>query len=249
MRPTETVGASYRAWRNGADELVAYADFRNAFKPSALDFGPDYTPTILLPETAKSYEAGLKGAVDRGRLTYQAELFQLDFSNLVVATPSGDLANAAGERLRGVELETRWEVARDLSLAGNFAYHDARFTQYLFADPDSGLSVDVGGNQLPLSPHILASGGLLYTPLQGLNGTVVVDYIGRRDLDEENTAPVGGYATVAATLGYRFGRYGIALEGENLTNQRPPVTSSEFGSESFYLLNARTLWVRLIYQL
>ncbi len=248
VRPTETVGASYRAWRDGPDELVAYADFRNAFKPSALDFGPDYTPTILLPETAKSYEAGLKGAVDAGRLTYQAELFQLDFSNLVVATPSGDLANAAGERLRGVEFETRWEVARDLALAGNFAYHDAKFTQYLFADPDSGLSVDVGGNQLPLSPHILASGGLLYTPPQGLNGTLVVNYIGRRYLDEENTAPVGGYATVAATLGYRFGRYGIALEGENLTNQRPPVTSSEFGSESFYLLNARTVWVRLIYK-
>ncbi len=249
VRPTETVGASYRAWRDGADELVAYADFRNAFKPSALDFGPDYTPTILLPETAKSYEAGLKGAVADGRLTYQAELFQLDFSNLVVATASGDLANAAGERLRGVELETQWQVAPNLSLAGNFAYHDATFTQYLFADPDSGLSVDVGGNQLPLSPHILASGGLLYTPPQGPNGTLVLNYIGRRYLDEENTAPVGGYATVAATLGYRFGRYGVALEGENLTNQRPPVTSSEFGSESFYLLNARTLWVRLIYKL
>ena len=65
----------------------------------------------------------------------------------------------------------------------------------------------------------------------------------------KNTAPVGGYTTLAATLGYRFGRSSIALEGENLTNQRPPVTSSEFGSESFYLLNARTYWVRLGYRL
>jgi iron complex outermembrane receptor protein len=249
VRPTETVGLSYKAWRDGADELALYADYRNAFKPSALDFGPDYTPDVLLPETAQSYEAGFKSALDEGRLSFQAELFQLNFHNLVVPTPSGALANAAGERLSGVELESRWRVTRDLALAANFAYHDATFTQYLFVDPDTGVGVDVAGNQLPLSPRVLASAGVLYTPPRGLNATVVVNYVGRRYLDEENTAPVGGYATLAATLGYRFGRYAITLEGENLTNQRPPVTSSEFGSESFYLLNARTFWVRLGYRL
>jgi iron complex outermembrane receptor protein len=249
VRPTETVGLSYKAWRAGADELVIYADYRNAFKPSALDFGPDYTPDVLLPETAQSYEAGLKSALDDGRLSFQAELFQLNFHNLVVPTPSGALANAAGERLRGVELESRWQVTHDLALAANFAWHDATFTQYLFVDPDTGVGVDVAGNELPLSPRVLASAGVLYTPPRGLNATVVVNYVGRRYLDEENTAPVGGYATLAATVGYHFGRYSVTLEGENLTNQRPPVTSSEFGSESFYLLNARTLWVRLGYKL
>jgi outer membrane receptor protein involved in Fe transport len=249
VRLTETVGVSYRAWKAGADELVVYADYRNAFKPSALDFGPDFTPDVLLPETAQSYEGGLKGAVGDGRLSFQAELFQLDFHNLVVATASGALANAAGERLRGVELESRWQATPDLALAANFAYHNATFTQYLFVDPDTNANVDVAGNKLPLSPSILASGGILYTPPRGLNGTVVVNYVGRRFLDEENTAPVGGYATLAATLGYRFGRYSVSLEGENLTNERPPVTSSEFGSESFYLLNARTVWVRLGYKL
>ena len=249
VRPTETIGLSYKAWRDGADELALYADYRNAFKPSALDFGPDYTPDVLLPETAQSYEAGFKSALAEGRLSFQAELFQLNFHNLVVPTPSGALANAAGERLRGVELESRWQVTRDLALAANFAWHDATFTQYLFVDPDTGVGVDVAGNQLPLSPRVLASAGVLYTPPRGLNATVVVNYVGRRYLDEENTAPVGGYATLAATVGYRFGRYSVTLEGENLTNQRPPVTSSEFGSESFYLLNARTLWVRLGYKL
>jgi iron complex outermembrane receptor protein len=249
VRPTETVGLSYKAWRDGANELALYADYRNAFKPSALDFGPDYTPDVLLPETAQSYEAGVKSALDDGRLSLQAELFQLNFHNLVVPTPSGALANAAGERLRGVELESRWQVTGDLALAANFAYHDATFTQYLFVDPDSGVGVDVAGNELPLSPRVLASAGILYTPPSGLDATVVASYVGRRYLDEENTAPVGGYATLAATVGYRFGRYSVTLEGENLTNQRPPVTSSEFGSESFYLLNARTLWVRLGYKL
>ena len=42
VRLTETIGASYKAWRDGPNEVVLYADYRYAFKPSALDFGPDY---------------------------------------------------------------------------------------------------------------------------------------------------------------------------------------------------------------
>jgi outer membrane receptor protein involved in Fe transport len=76
----------------------------------------------------------------------------------------------------------------------------------------------------------------------------VLTYVGRRFLDEENTAPVGGYSKFDATLGYRVDHWRLALEGTNLTNQRSPVSASEFGSESFYLLNARTLWLRLIYR-
>ena len=78
---------------------MVYADYRNAFKPAAIDFGPDYTPDLLRPEEAQSYEVGLKGSADDARVSYQAEVFRLNFTNLVVATSSGALANAAGESL------------------------------------------------------------------------------------------------------------------------------------------------------
>jgi iron complex outermembrane recepter protein len=245
IRPSETIGASYKMWADGKDEAVVYADFRNAFKPSAIDFGPDYTPDLLSPETAQSYEAGLKGAVGDGRFTYQAELFLMNFKNLVVATSTGALANAAAEKLKGVEVETRYQVTPDLALIANGSYHDAYFTQYNFFNGDS--TVNVAGRQLPLSPHVLAAAGLLYTPGQGLNSTIVAQYVGRRFLDEENIAPVGGYTNLDATLGYGFGHFIVSIEGNNLTNRRPPVSASEFGSESFYLLNARTVWLRLRY--
>lgn len=247
-RPTEAAGVSYRVWSAGHDELVLYADYRNAFKPAALDFGPDYQPAVLLPETAKSYEAGVKGAAADGQLSWQAEAFRLDFTNLVVATESGFLTNAAGERLDGIELEARYAATKDLALAVNYAWHDARFTRYQFFDLGAGNYVNVAGNELPLSPRHLASAGMLYEPPRGFNSTLVLTYVGRRFLDEENIAPVGGYARLDATLGYRLGHYELALEGTNLGNQRPPVSASEFGSESFYLLNARTLWLRLAYR-
>jgi outer membrane receptor protein involved in Fe transport len=61
-------------------------------------------------------------------------------------------------------------------------------------------------------------------------------------------APVGDYTKLDATLGYAFGHYLLSLEGTNVTNQRAPVSASEFGSESFYLLNARALWVRFAFR-
>lgn len=247
LRPAGTIGVSYRVWQKDRDEAVVYANYRNAFKPAAQDFGPDFQPTVLLPETAQSYEAGVKGALFGAHLSYDADAFLQNFQNLVVPLPTGFLTNAAHEQLKGVELETRYAIQPDLSLAANIAWHDDTFGQYLFFDGVN--SVNVAGNQLTLSPHILASAGLLYTPDQGFNGTVVVNYVGQRYLDEENTALVSGYATLAATAGYRFNRFLVTLEGTNLTNVRPPVSASEFGSQSFYLLNARMIWLRLGYSL
>ncbi len=54
-RLSGTIGASFQAWKEGGNEAVLYADYRNAFKPAAIDFGPDYTPDVLNPETAQSY--------------------------------------------------------------------------------------------------------------------------------------------------------------------------------------------------
>jgi iron complex outermembrane recepter protein len=245
VRPSETVGVSYRLWSRGHDEAVAYADGRSAFKPSAIDFGPDYTPDLLSPETAQSIEAGLKGAAFDGHLNYQAEGFLMKFNDLVVPTLSGALANTGAERLQGIELETRYGISPDLGIAASASYHDARFTRYVFFD--GGAGVDVAGRELPLSPHVLASAGLLYIPREGWGGTVVGRYVGRRFLDEENAAPVGGYTALDATWQYRIGSYRVTLEGTNLSNRRPPVSASEFGSGSFYLLPARMLWIRAGY--
>jgi iron complex outermembrane receptor protein len=226
---------------------VVYGNYRNAFKPAAIDFGPDFTPALLNSETAQSYEGGVKGAAAKGRLRYQAELFLLDFKNLVVRNREGALVNAAGERLKGAEAEARYQVNPDFAIAASGAYHDARFTRFQFFNGVS--SVEVGGNQLTLSPHILTSVGLLYTPERGVNAAAIAKYVGRRYLDQENTAHVGGYTTIDANLGFAWGPFRIILEGTNLTNQRPPVTSSEFGSQSFYLLPARMAWIRIAYSL
>jgi iron complex outermembrane receptor protein len=248
VRPTETVGVSYRLGAATHDEVVIYADYRNAFKPSALDFGPDYTPDLLSPETATTYEFGVKGTAAQGRMSYQVAAFWLDFTNLVVATTSGSLANAGGETLRGFEGELRFALTSDLVVQASGAFHNARFSQYEVTDDATGNLVSVAGKQLTLAPRVLAGLGLMYAPSQGIHLAVSARYVGRRYLDEQNEAEVGGYTNIDASVGYLFGRSKVTLNATNLSNQRPPVTLSEFGSGSLYLLAGRQLWLTCGYR-
>ncbi len=240
-------GVSYRAWVSGEDELVFYGDYRNTFKPAAVDFGPDNTPDILRPETAQSYELGVKGRLAGGRLDYEAGAFLMDFGNLVVATTDETgapiLQNAGGERLKGVEAEGHWRLATDLTLSAAASWHDARFTHYVASE--GGANIDVSGRRLTLAPPWLASLGLVYSPPTGPFGSATLNYVGRRWLDLANTAPAGGYATVDASVGYRWRRYSLSVSAANLGDQRPPVTASEFGDQSFYRLAGRRVFVDL----
>ncbi|MBS0374259.1 MAG: TonB-dependent receptor [Proteobacteria bacterium] len=228
-------------------EARLFANYRNTFKPAAIDFGPDVNPDILKPESADGFEAGLRGVAPGGRLEWEVALFSLDFRNLVVHTTDASgapvLANAGQERFRGAEAELRWRPRGDLLVTAAYSYHDTRFGNTLATEGDATVQLD--GRQLELSPHGLASAGLLYAPASGVRGGVQLAYIGRRFLDRLNTTPVGGYTTVDAEAGYRLGRYTLRLVGRNLTDRRDPVTGSEFGDESFYLMPARQLELSL----
>ena len=244
-RLSGAAGASYKAWRSGADEAVIFADYRNTFKPAAIDFGPDNTPAILKPETASSYELGLKGRLAGGRFSYQTGLFVAEFSNLVVATTDSAghnlLQNAGGERLKGLEAEAQWRVSSPFSLSAAVSWHDARFAHYIAAE--GGTNINVSGNQLTLAPHLLTSVGVIYSAPTGLFGSATLNYAGSSYLDLANRAVSGAYFNLDASLGYRWARYSLALNAYNLGGNRAPVTQSEFGDQSYYLASPRTLFI------
>lgn len=50
-RPGGTIGVSWKLWQESADFLTVYADYRNSYKPAAIDFGPEAESAILEPET------------------------------------------------------------------------------------------------------------------------------------------------------------------------------------------------------
>ncbi|MDE8342558.1 MAG: TonB-dependent receptor [Acidocella sp.] len=242
-RPSGMAGIDYKLW----PKIALYADYRNSFKPAAIDYGPDFTPSVLAPESADTFELGLKGSTLGGTIEFDIDAFRMNFQNLVVQTTdaSGNplLQNAGSQLLQGVEASVETHIRPDLMLALNSSYHDAHFLHY--DATEGGAVVNAAGKALPLAPDWLGSAGLIYSPKNGFFGSSILEYIGPRYLDIANTAPVRGYATLAANAGYRWDRYQLLVSGTNLTDQRPPVTQSEFGDQSYYLLNGRSLLVTL----
>lgn len=237
------IGTSYTLWQEETNKFVAFADYRNTYKPAAIDFGPEVEGGILQPETAHSWEAGLKGRSFDGQLEWEASYFDMDFNNLVIAEnveglPS--LANAGKERFKGAELEASYRCGEDWRVAATYAYHDARFTDYTRIRGDGSLQ-QLSGKRLELSPQNLTAIGLVYAPKEGLIGSITANYLGNRFLNKGNTSIADAYTLVDAGIGYRFNSWEVRLDGKNLTNRRDPVAESELGDAQFYRLPGRTV--------
>ena len=247
FRPSAMVGASYALWIDGLDRVSVFADYRNTYKPAAVDFGPEAEGEILEPETAESWEAGLRGDLMDHRVAWALSYFHMDFSNLVIAQNVGGLpglANAGEEEFQGVELEGSYRLLDDLVVGASYAYHRAKFTNFKQLQPD-GTTQQLAGNYLELSPKHLAAAGFVYAPADGPRGSFVWRYIGSRFLDKTNTAEQGSFQTVDAGAGYRFGSWPkpvtVRIDGVNLTDNRDPVTESELGDAQFYRMPGRTV--------
>jgi outer membrane receptor protein involved in Fe transport len=234
------VGASFLAWSNNSDGVWLFADYRDTFKPAAIDFGPESEAEILDPETAKSYEVGIKTRL--ARCEWELTAFQMDFENLVTAaTVDGlpTLINSGQERFKGIELEGRVKLAQDLSGQFSYAWHDSKFRD--FVQEFDGVPTQLAGNRLEMVARNIGSAGLIYSPAEGLSGFVLANYVGDRFLNKRNTALAKAYTTWSAGLGYRFANWQVRLDGENLNDDRSPVAESELGDAQYYRLPARSL--------
>jgi iron complex outermembrane receptor protein len=244
-RASGVIGVNWLAWGEDDKGLWLFADYRDTFKPAALDFGPEAEPDILEPETAKSWEVGLKNRL--GRLEWELTGFQMDFENLVIASTNEEglpeLINGGKQRFKGAELEARFTLATDLTARGAYAWHDAKFRD--FVQEFDGVPTQLAGNRLEMSARHLGSLGLLYTPAEGFNGFVLASYVGDRFLNKRNTALAPSYTAWSAGLGYRDESWEVRLTGENLGDTRPPVAESELGDAQYYRLPARNVRLSL----
>lgn len=238
-RLSGSIGADYAL----LESLSVFADYRNTFKPAAIDFGPEAEVEILKPETAQSDELGFKGRTADGRVSWTTSIFQMDFRNLVTAATVDNtpvLQNSGRERFKGGEVEVEYEWRTDLRGQFSYSYHDARFRDFV-QEFDPGVPAQLAGKRIEMAPYNLAGAGLLFSPANGFNANAAVNYVGPRWLNKRNTAPAKAYTTWSAGVGYRMAKSEVRLDGRNLNNSRAPVAESELGDAQYYLLPARSI--------
>jgi outer membrane receptor for monomeric catechols len=234
------IGASYQIFASNANSLWIFGDYRNTFKPAAIDFGPEAEGEILKPETAQSYEAGIKGATLAGKVNWQFSVFRMDFKNLVTATVINGLPaliNAGEERFNGVEMEADVDVYEDVSLKLGYSHHNSKFIDFVQAF--DGVPTQLAGKRLEMAPEDLFAAGVIYYPKSGINGSFILNYIGDRFLNKRNTALADAFTTISLGAGYRFGKNNVRFDIENVTDERDPVAESELGDAQYYRMHAR----------
>lgn len=223
-------------------EAVVYFRVASGFVPG----GPnDALPGSPLPETFRSstttnYEAGIKGAATGGRLSYDFDVFDVQWKDIqLIAAINGlyGVTNGGDARSRGVEGAVSYVLTRGLSLSANAAYTDARLTQ------DTPASVNgIAGDRLPDSPFFSSTLSASYE--HPLNSAIVgfggVDwhYTGDRLSEFTVGAPrqtLPSYSMVDLRAGVRVKAYELTLYVKNAGDAR---AISEVSAETVNGINA-----------
>ena len=136
-------------------DAMAYASATKGFKSGGFNLSSTQPGRGFAPESAWSYEGGVKTGLMNGRARVNAAVFTMDYANLQVQTPIGigvfDIRNAAQATIRGVEVEGVSRLGRGVETGGHVTWLDATYDQYV-AVALGGVVGNVAGNTLNNAP-------------------------------------------------------------------------------------------------
>lgn len=203
-----------------------YASYSTSFSPvppgtQAVDGSYDFKPT-----RGTGYEVGAKANLAGGKLSFTAALFDIDQTNVIVASSSGACSTGScseqvgGARSKGLELEMTARPLPGWSLIAGYANTDARITQ---SDTAAGPLV---GGVLPNSPrnaaHLWSRYDIQSGALKDLGVGVGYSYISDRFAYLPTASlpvpfKVPAYSVVDLGLYYPLGRHvDLSLKVNNL---------------------------------
>jgi len=250
-RASASVGAILTAWQHDQDSVGLFVNYRDTFKPAAIDFGIESFAgrLILEPEKSRSVQGGLKGEFWQRRVDVEASGFLMNFANLVTAVSVGGLPgliNAGTQRFKGFESSVSVVAARDVSFRATYSLHDARFRNFI--QDFGGVPTQLAGKRLEMSARHQAGFGIIYSPVRGFLAGVDFGYTGARFLNKRNSSIAGGFPTVGLSAGYRLPRWELRVDAHNLGDRRDPVAESELGDAQYYLLTNRRVNASFTYR-
>lgn len=215
------------------DNVNAYATYALAFKPVGINVGglpTDENDDVILsaavinPEDVRHYEIGLKTQPLPGAIVNLAvfntdiEDYQTQVNNAQLGVNRGYLANAEKVRVRGIEVDSSWQLNDNFSLSAVLAWTDGRYVRFVDAPvaiEETGgpaSSKDISGERLPGISRFAASLGGEYSQPASFLGAqgeffTAVDGFYRSSFSSSATPSpylnVDGYSVLNARVGFR----------------------------------------------
>lgn len=149
---------SYRAKLdfNPTENSLIYASYSKGFKSGGFNAFTVGTSQPFNPEILKSGEVGAKADLWDNRVHVAGSAYYNNYDNLqvTVGVPTGGVVidNAASAKIKGFEFESKGRITENLSIEGNVAYTDGKYTRFDGAQDIYGNFVDASGNRLTVTP-------------------------------------------------------------------------------------------------
>jgi outer membrane receptor protein involved in Fe transport len=189
------------------------------------------------PDSVWNYELGTKLILAGGRLSLDADVFFIDWSDIQVNVGRGDgfngFMNAGSAHTKGVELTANGQVNQHLRLGGQFTYTTGHLVSLAPGVEQAGVA-EVG-DRLPQIPKVSTSGyAELGTAVMG-DGWVYlrgdVQYVAKRFSNFSSNAPrtLPGYTVFNLRLGLEKGPYSASLFINNVTDKRAILSDQAYG--------------------
>ena len=224
-------------WRAGLDyqvnaDLMLYASAAKGYKSGGFNTRPvNNLPNLginqFAPETALTYEAGIRSEWFARRVRLNVTAFHSDYRNIqlrqqtfVDGVLTTLIENAAKARIRGVEVEAAAKVGKRLTASIAWGHIDARYL-----DVGSVPRLTLGTDFQRTPRHSFTASFDYWLPLGAKRVEIHGDYSYRsREQFQLLASPFDqeGYGLIGARLTLRGAsdRWSIALFGTNLTDER-----------------------------
>lgn len=225
---TKRLGANYLL----TPELSAYANYSESFQPLVAPSANGYAVGgSLKAQEGRQYEVGLKFKPEDFKGLFTLAFFDLTQTNVPSWNDAHTVQRQIGEvRVRGVELEGKFEVFDRLNATLAYSYWDGEIT----GDGDGSLV----GNTPERVPQHIASAWLDYTiPGTGKLGDLTLGagarYVGSTYGDAANTVKIGSHVVFDAMAAYKVtDNVTLQVNATNLFDEKY-VATSYYGTD-FY---------------
>lgn len=214
------------------DDTSLYARIAKGFRPggpNVLPFGPlpPGVPSFFNPDSLINYEVGAKGSALDGRLSYDADVYYIDWSDIQLLEVINNVAingNGGGARSVGVEADVVWQPIDPLTLSFNGAYTNAELTE-----DTPAIVGGKKGDPLSWTPDWASTidGDYRFDPLGDFTPYVGASwhYVGERPSDFQAGAPLRQYTMPAynaidARIGVDWQQWTLEFYGKNLTDEK-----------------------------
>jgi iron complex outermembrane receptor protein len=230
-------------------DVMLYASAAKGTKPggfnTALGAGLVQLPADLIPydeEQAWSYELGVKSQWLDRRLTLNAALFSIDWTNMQVDSqyvpppPAvgtvGYTSNAGKAEVQGGELELRLRATERVELSAGYAYTPSRIFDYQLSTALAAGISTLGEKQLPFAADHTANASAVYTAPLGdawqWFAQADLQYRSTMYASVANLAETGARTLVDARAGLTSAQWEIVAYVTNLTNDDTPEQLAPF---------------------